>query len=844
MGAFGLLALGVLALATVAISQKTSLEDQGSNPCSGKQTCSECIQTATCAWCSQLVRLASSRRIFGLLYDYVFHDFLQNYTSPDGVPIPRCHQQNRYRNDKTSLMCDPQFLKNPVNEVNHIRNVELTKGVQVPSSSGSGAFQYINAVQIKPQRVSLKCRINEAQDLEVFYAQAEDYPVDLYYLMDLSKSMEDDKATLSKLGVKLAEEMRKLTSNFRLGFGSFVDKVVMPYVSTVPKNLESPCRGCEAPYGFKNALPLTTEATWFSKEVHDARVSGNLDAPEGGFDAIMQAVVCTDEIGWRPNARRLLVFSTDASFHYAGDGKLGGIIMPNDGMCHLDSSGNYTHSTILDYPSVSQVSQKVKEHQVNLIFAVTEEQRSIYNALASSIQGASAGTLSSDSANVVDLIKEEYRKITSAVELRDNATGPVQITYYSKCLDANGPERQTSKCEGLRIGSKVQFTINIKVTKCPKDPSQRKQTIKIEPVGVNESLIVDLEMQCECDCEKPGNPGFKPAISARECNYNGDLKCGICACKEQYRGRACECNATHADTDDMQAGCRPDNRTEILCSGRGDCVCGECQCFPRSNPEETIYGQFCECDNFSCDRNRGLLCSGPTQGECACGKCNCLGLWTGRDCSCLNSTDECRRPGDKELCSGRGKCECNKCLCHETESGNRYSGKYCQRCNTCPGLCAELRNCVQCQVFKNGAFKDDEEACNNCTFRAVEVDVLEPNNTSEDERLCILMDEDGCQFRFAYGTNGANNLQVRVQRTRTCPPIINIMGIVAGVVAAIVAMGLVFILLWKVLTTIHDRREFAKFEEERLKASWEAGENPLYKQATTTFKNPMYGGKM
>lgn len=67
------------------------------------------------------------------------------------------------------------------------------------------------------------------------YTQAEDYPVDLYYLMDLSKSMEDDKAKLSMLGNLLAETMSNITSNFRLGFGSFVDKVVMPYVSTVPQ---------------------------------------------------------------------------------------------------------------------------------------------------------------------------------------------------------------------------------------------------------------------------------------------------------------------------------------------------------------------------------------------------------------------------------------------------------------------------------------------------------------------------------------------------------------------------------------------------------------------------------
>lgn len=53
--------------------------------------------------------------------------------------------------------------------------------------------------------------------------------------MDLSKSMEDDKAKLSALGDTLTSTMKRITSNFRLGFGSFVDKVLMPYVSTVPK---------------------------------------------------------------------------------------------------------------------------------------------------------------------------------------------------------------------------------------------------------------------------------------------------------------------------------------------------------------------------------------------------------------------------------------------------------------------------------------------------------------------------------------------------------------------------------------------------------------------------------
>lgn len=51
-------------------------------------------------------------------------------------------------------------------------------------------------------------------------------------------------------------------------------------------------------------------------------MSGNLDGPEGGLDAMMQVIVCTKEIGWRQKARHLIVFSTDAIFHIAGDGKV------------------------------------------------------------------------------------------------------------------------------------------------------------------------------------------------------------------------------------------------------------------------------------------------------------------------------------------------------------------------------------------------------------------------------------------------------------------------------------------------------------------------------------------
>lgn len=54
-----------------------------------------------------------------------------------------------------------------------------------------------------------------------------------------------------------------------------------------------------------------------------------------------------------------------------------------------------------------------------------------------------------------------------------------------------------------------------------------------------------------------------------------------------------------------------------------------------------------------------------------------------------------------------------------------------------------------------------------------------------------------------------------------CPEPVNVLAIVGGVVAGILAVGLLLLLLWKFLIHIHDTREFAKFEKERQNAKWD-----------------------
>lgn len=72
-------------------------------------------------------------------------------------------------------------------------------------------------------------------------------------------------------------------------------------------------------------------------------------------------------------------------------------------------------------------------------------------------------------------------------------------------MNPGSVEKQTTKCDKLKVGDVVQFTVKIEVTSCPKDPKDWKQTIKIYPVGIDESLIIDLEMLCDCPCERVGH---------------------------------------------------------------------------------------------------------------------------------------------------------------------------------------------------------------------------------------------------------------------------------------------------------------------------------------------------
>lgn len=245
--------------------------------------------------------------------------------------------------------------------------------------------------------------------IKLSYRPARNNPLDLYVLMDLTWTMKDDRETLVKLGFELATTLRNLTSNYRLGFGSFADKPEMPMI--MPHLKDNPCakerQVCEPTYGYRHHLPLTEDEKRFVNSVNASKVTGNLDNLEGGLDALMQVLVCPQEIGWKEEARKVVILVTDGFMHFAGDGLLAGITRKNDKKCHLNAEGEYLGSLVYDYPSLEEIYRELLKRKISVIFAVTEDVVPTYREFSNLMKEISnVEILSEDSSNILELIKK------------------------------------------------------------------------------------------------------------------------------------------------------------------------------------------------------------------------------------------------------------------------------------------------------------------------------------------------------------------------------------------------------------------------------------------------------
>ncbi|KAM4715706.1 integrin beta-4 isoform 2-T2 [Anableps anableps] len=640
--------------------------------------------------------------------------------------------------------------------------------------------------QVWPKQVNMTFLPGETKELNVEVFAPTKGPLDLYILMDFSNSMQNDLDNLKKMGNELAVVVKKLSDNYAIGFGKFVDKVIEPQTDMRPAKLDQPWPNSDPPFSFQNVIKLTSNVSSFIEKLQRERISGNLDAPEGGFDAILQAAVCTEHIGWRQYSTHLLVFSTESAFHYEADGAnvLSGILPRNDELCHLDGDGKYTKATNQDYPSIPTLVRLLRNHSIIPIFAVTNHSFAYYKKLKEYFPIAEVGLLQDDSSNILEVMEGAFESIRSKMSIhaenKPKAFGAQFLYSDNKVADYGAFTFKPGEIGRFKVKLTAQQKLD-EAPVCKVDPKDKEGTIKVKPTTFNVAVNVKASILCPtCACEK------SPIAKAERCNGHGNLVCGRCQCDDGWLGAFCNCSET-SDLNKNQ--CIGPGMTES-CSGRGNCqACGTCVCH---NPDQ-FEGPYCQYDKTQCQRFAGILCN--DRGSCVMGRCACSEGWEGAACECTKSNDTCLdRKGN--ICGGRGKCVCGSCQCPNTDIAMSPTCEL--NFEFLNGACEFTRSCVQCQAWKTGE-KKDKAACDQCPFKVIMVDELKERK--EVQEYCSFRDEDD-DCTYQYTINNSENptyrgdLVVEVLKKKDCPPA-SLLWLLPLILFLLLLLALLLLCCWK-----------------------------------------------
>lgn len=234
-------------------------------------------------------------------------------------------------------------------------------------------------------------------------SEQSDRPLELVLLQDLSGSFSDDLATITGLTDDLIASLSGLATDVQLGLASFIDKPTSPF-------------GDSDDHEYQTQLALTSNFDAWKAAVEGLSLGSGNDFPEAQLTGLMQVALRAAEVGWSSDALKVVVLTTDAAPHMAGDNPDG---VPNNGDDVTDGPGN--DGTGEDYPTIAQVKDALISGGIIPIFAVTSGVMQDYQDIVDELGFGTVVQLSSDSSDIIDAIE---LGVTNAAEtLIENVLG-------------------------------------------------------------------------------------------------------------------------------------------------------------------------------------------------------------------------------------------------------------------------------------------------------------------------------------------------------------------------------------------------------------------------------------
>ncbi|KAK2886692.1 hypothetical protein Q8A73_020638 [Channa argus] len=351
------------------------------------------------------------------------------------------------------------------------------------------------------------------------------------------------------------------------------------------------------------------------------------------------------------------------------------------------------------------------------------------------------------------------RALTSEGVMEDCKLPPGYHISYPSLWKDHKPKcgEPWRRCSNISASDEVSFNASV-TAPLHVTASQRPPRVVIKPQGFSEEVEVLLSPICKCSCQKDAVP-HSPLCS----HGNGTLERGACR-----------------------------NLATDICF------------YPADVQKKGRVGTFCECDQAESGEVVDLY---PIRrhDSCVSGVCPCLPAFTGRVGECPLSLESCLSH-DSQICAGRGDCHCGTCICHDS----RFQGPSFELCPSC------LRVCTLHRVFSLALNPNEWEArCDHVNLTLVgQAGVLATVPFCQGLHRCMEVDTVGCRVHFLLRTGQKDTISIRLALEREWPSGPNLILITAMLSASVVVLGVALLLLWKLLTSINDQREFASFQRE------------------------------